>query len=119
MNNNEFMRAYRATKNDIKNNKAKACTHEACISHDTNDMLKHGAFARDKAQRDALCVWCRRCESRYNALYNRALRECNVRTRREINDITDEDARNAMHAKFDEIMSSMNVRSRRYTRRNV
>lgn len=119
MNDNEFMRTFRATKNDVKNNNAKTCTNETCVSHDTHDMLRHNAFARDNAQRDNMCVWCRRCESIYNRAYARALRECNVRTRREINDIDDDAIRNATHDKFDTIMRECNVRSRRYTRRNV
>ena len=114
-----YMKMYRATRNDVRNNNAKMCTNETCVSHDTNDMLRHDAFGRDNAQRDKMCVWCKRCESIYNNAYIRALRECNVRTRREINDIIDDDVRNATHARFDEIMSSCNVRSRRYTRRNV
>ena len=117
MNDATFMRTFRATKNDVKNNNAKTCTNETCVSHNTNDMLRHNAFARDNAQRDNMCVWCRRCEALYNHAYARALRECNVRTRREINDIIDDDARNAMHDKFDTIMRECNVRSRRYTRR--
>lgn len=118
MNDETYMKTFRATKNDIKNNNAKYCTNETCVSHDNNDMLRHDAFARDNAQRDSLCVWCRRCESIYNRAYARALRECNVRTRREINDIDDIDIRNATHDKFDSIMRECNVRSRRYVARS-
>lgn len=118
MNDATYIKTFRATRNDIKNNNAKTCTNETCVSHETNDMLRHDAFARDNAQRDSLCVWCRRCEARYNAIYARALRECNVRTRREINDIDDDAMRNELHERFDAIMRDANVRSRRYTRRN-
>lgn len=117
MNVKTYIRTFRATKNDIANNNAKTCTNETCVSHEHNVQLTRDAFSRDNAQRDKLCVWCRRCESIYNNAYARALRECNVRTRREINDIVDDDMRNELHERFDAIMRECNVRSRRYTRR--
>lgn len=118
MNDATYMKTYRATKNDIKNNNAKYCTNETCISHEHDAQLTHDAFARDRAQRDELCVWCRRCEMIYNRARDNALRACNVRTRREINDIVDDALRNEMHELYDTMMRDANVRSRRYTRRN-
>ena len=114
----QFIKTYRATRNDIKNNNAKSCTNETCVSHAHDVTLTRDAFSNDNAQRDKKCVWCRRCESIYNNAYARALSSCNVRTRREINDIDDDAMRNELHERFDTIMRECNVRSRRYTRRN-
>ena len=111
-----YMKRFRATKRDIANDNAKYCTFDACASNmnDERIMLRHDAFSRDNAQRDSLCVWCKRDERIYNRAYAHALRACNVRTRREINMIDDVDERNAKNEMFDEIMT--NVRSRRYTK---
>ncbi len=120
---NDFVKQYRATQRDIKNNNAKRCTFDACASHDDNVLLTHDAFHVDNAQRDALCVWCRACERTYDNARIIALRACNdacdthtIRVRRDINAINDATTRDTLHAIYDEHMT--NVRSRRHVRRN-
>ena len=120
---NDFVKQYRATQRDIKNNNAKRCTFDACESHVTNDMLTHDAFHVDRAQRDSLTVWCRACERTYDNARIIALRACDdacdthtIRVRRDINAIDDDNVRATLHAMYDEHMT--NVRSRRHVRRD-
>ena len=120
---NDFVKQYRATKNDIKNNNAKRCTFDACASHDDDVMLTYDAFHVDKSQRDNHTCWCRACERTYDNARVIALRACDdacdthtIRVRRDINAINDTTTRDALHAIYESHM--IDVRTRRHVRRD-